>query len=113
MNAPMPNKLDAPETATPPKPTPPARRARRPVAASATPVRVKAPLTEQDLAAAKERAQAKLAFKKELAAINTKQASAKLLATCIKRLAKMIPEHRLILAEHQLMPVATPPLPMN
>ena len=109
----MPDNLDTPVTATPPATTTPAKRARKPKAASATPVRVKAPPTEQDLAAAKERAQAKLAFKKELAAINTKQASAKLLATCIKRLAKMITEHRLILAEHQLMPVATPPLPMN
>ena len=101
----MPNKLDAPETATPPKPTPPARRARRPVAASARLTRVRTPDPEKDAAKAE--------FKAKLAAINTKQASAKLLATCIKRLAKMIPEHRLILAEHQLMPVATPPLPMN
>ena len=90
----MPNKLDAPETATPPKPPTPARRARRPVAASATPVRVKAPPTEQDLAAAKERAQAKSDFKMALKAIATKHASAKLLATGLKRAARMTESDR-------------------
>ena len=101
----MPNKLDAPETATPPATTSPAKARKTRKTASARLTRVRTPDPEKDAAKAE--------FKAKLAAINTKQASAKLLATCIKRLAKMIPEHRLILAEHLLMPVATPPLPMN
>jgi hypothetical protein len=86
--------LDKPETATPPKPTTPARRSRKPKAASATPARVKAPPTEQDVAAAKERAQAKSDFKAALKAIATKQASAQLLATGLKRAARMTESDR-------------------
>ena len=86
--------LDTPETATPPKTTTLAKAPRKRKAASATPVRVKAPPTEQDLAAAKERAQAKADFKTALKAIATKQSSAKLLVTGLKRAARMTESDR-------------------